>query len=513
MARRLRKKRIAVILLTFTALIGWTTHSCVSRCTSSDKEKSADSLPTVHINDSITNALTEGKAYQEMDSVIERYLKRWEINGAQLVITRNDSLLYARGFGWADKERGIRMEPNMLMRFASVSKLITAAGIMKLVEMKKLRMGDKVFGQKGILCDTTYNNSIKDQRYYNITVEQLLRHQAGFNNYAGDPVSSTRYIMMQNHLTTPPDHKTLLKILLKRHLGYTPGEGKCYSNLGYMILSMIIEKKSRMKYENFMQKYVLQPAGCYDMHIAGTYYIAVMPTNLYGPNDNFHLENSHVMPAMMRKIYLAKLIHDGDWHSIEVDMNKRPINPTDKLRALIGEGNVDGNNSHERILKALEFYGIYDNKVVLWGTGTPLREFLWSEDMADASVHVLLNVDFSDIIGIEKYSSVFYGAKVDGAVDRNNSEGRGGAIPSLGEIRNCHINVGTGKELTIRELSELVVKAVGFEGTVEFDASKPDGTPRKLIDVEKLHSLGWTHKVEIEDGVEKLYKWYRDSLK
>ena len=110
----------------------------------------------------------------------------------------------------------------------------------------------------------------------------------------------------------------------------------------------------------------------------------------------------------MRKIYLAKLIHDGDWHSIEVDMNKRPINPTDKLREIIGEGNVDGSNSHERILKALEFYGIYDNKVVLWGTGKPLREFLRSEDMADASVHVLLNVDFKDIIGIEKYSSVFY---------------------------------------------------------------------------------------------------------
>ena len=133
----------------------------------------------------------------------------------------------------------------------------------------------------------------------------------------------------------------------------------------------------------------------------GTNYIAVMPTNLYGPNDNFHLENSHVMPAMMRKIYLAKLIHDGDWMAIENDMNKRPINPEEKLKAIIGEGNVDGRNSHERILKALEFYGIYDNKVVLWGTGKPLREFLWSEDMADASVHVLLNVDFKDIIGIE----------------------------------------------------------------------------------------------------------------
>ena len=215
---------------------------------------------------------------------------------------------------------------------------------------------------------------------------------------------------------------------------------------------------------------------------------------------------------MMRKIYLAKLIHEGDWRSIGVDMDKRPINPTDKLRAIISEGNVDGNNPHDRILKALEFYGIYDNKVILWGTGTPLREFLWSEDMADASVHVLLNVDFSDIIGIEKYSSVFYGAKTDGIVDRNNSEGRGGAIPSLGEIRNCHINVGTGKELTIRRLSELVLKAVGFEGTIEFDTTKPDGTMRKLIDVSKLHSLGWTHKVEIEEGVQKLFEWYRRSL-
>ena len=157
-------------------------------------------------------------------------------------------------------------------------------------------------------------------------------------------------------------------------------------------------------------------------------------------------------------------------------------------------------------------YGIFDNKVVLWGTGKPLREFLWSEDMADASVHVLLNVNFRDIIGIEKYSSVHFGASTDGAVDRNHSAGRGGYIPSLGEIRNCHINVGTGKELTIRELSELVVKVVGFEGTVEFDASKPDGTMRKLIDVSKLHSLGWTHKVEIEDGVTKLFKWYQQSL-
>ncbi len=244
----------------------------------------------------------------------------------------------------------------------------------------------------------------------------------------------------------------------------------------------------------------------------GTNYIAVMPTNLYGPNDNFHLENSHVMPAMMRKIYLAKLIHEDDWEAIRVDMNKRPINPVKALAEQIGKDNVDGACSKERILQALKFYGIENNKVTLWGTGSPLREFLWSEDMADASVHILLNVDFKDIIGIEKYSSVFYGTATDGEVNRNNSEGRGGAIPSLGEIRNCHINIGTGKELTIKELSELIVRTVGFTGTVEWDESKPDGTPRKLIDVSKLHSLGWTHKVEIEDGVQKLYDWYRQSL-
>ena len=240
----------------------------------------------------------------------------------------------------------------------------------------------------------------------------------------------------------------------------------------------------------------------------GTNYIAVMPTNLYGPNDNFHLENSHVMPAMMRKVYLAKLIHDNAWDKIRRDLTIRPVGANIKEDGEQVRYVIDGNSDESLIRKILAWYGIEDNKVTLWGTGTPLREFLWSEDMADASVHILLNVNFSDIIGVEKYSSVHYGASTDG----NHSTGRGGYIPSLGEIRNCHINVGTGKELTIRELSELVVKAVGFEGRVEFDASKPDGTMRKLIDVSKLHSLGWTHKVEIEDGVQRLFEWYKASL-
>ena len=246
----------------------------------------------------------------------------------------------------------------------------------------------------------------------------------------------------------------------------------------------------------------------------GTNYIAVMPTNLYGPNDNFHLENSHVMPAMMRKIFLAKQIADGNWTAIRRDLTIRPVGANMKLsdNAPTSRVVIDGTSDENTIFSVLKWYGIENNKVVLWGTGSPLREFLWSEDMADASVHVLLNVDFKDIIGIEKYSSEFYGAKTDGCVDRKNYEGSEGAIPSLGEIRNCHINVGTGKELTIRELSQLIVNTVGFQGTVIFDSSKPDGTMRKLIDVTKLHNLGWHHKIDIEEGVQRLFDWYQSSL-
>ena len=295
----------------------------------------------------------------------------------------------------------------------------------------------------------------------------------------------------------------------------------------------------------------------------GTNYIAVMPTNLYGPNDNFHLENSHVLPAMMRKIYLAKLIHDNDWESIIKDLNKRPVeditdiglltntdltnltdmnhnsknpyNPSNSCSSYnhpynpsnpcsknndypfnpsdpCSKNNHSCLNIKEKVLRVLAKFGIFDNKVLLWGSGNPLREFLWSEDMADACVHLLLNVNFSDIIGIDKYSSVFYGTSTEGIVDRNASEGRGGAIPSLGEIRNCHINVGTGKEISIRELAALVARTVGFDGTIEFDASKPDGTPRKLTDVTKLHSLGWHHQVDIEEGVQRLFDWYRSTI-
>ena len=261
--------------LTFIVVIISSICRCTCSSCSSDKSREKDSIYEAsnrkHLNDTLTNAMSSQPELHAMDSIMQRYLKRWEIHGAQLAISRHDSLLYARGFGYADKDRKIPMEPSYIMRMASVSKLVTATGIMKLRDMGKIRLSDKVFGPKGILNDTFYVNSIRDKRYFDITVEQLLRHKAGFTNYAGDAIFSTRYIMQQNHLTTPPDHRTLLRIVLRRHLGYTPGMAQRYCNIGYTLLSLIIEKRTGMSYENFMQRYVLNPAGCYDFHIAGNY--------------------------------------------------------------------------------------------------------------------------------------------------------------------------------------------------------------------------------------------------
>lgn len=261
--------------LTFIVVIISSICRCTCSSCSSDKNQKKDSIyeanHCMHLNDTLTNAMSSQPELHAMDSIMQRYLKRWEINGAQLAISRHDSLLYARGFGYADKDRKIPMEPSYIMRMASVSKLVTATGIMKLRDMGKIRLSDKVFGPKGILNDTFYVNSIRDKRYFDITVEQLLRHKAGFTNYAGDAIFSTRYIMQQNRLTTPPDHRTLLRIVLRRHLGYTPGTAQRYCNIGYTLLSLIIEKRTGMSYENFMQRYVLNPAGCYDFHIAGNY--------------------------------------------------------------------------------------------------------------------------------------------------------------------------------------------------------------------------------------------------
>lgn len=199
----------------------------------------------------------------------------------------------------------------------------------------------------------------------------------------------------------------------------------------------------------------------------GTNFISVMPTNLYGPNDNFDLERSHVLPALIRKIHLGKCLEKNDWEAINIDIDKNPI-----------EG-VDDESSKDIILSVLAKYGVKKGEIEIWGSGNPKREFLWSEDMADACVFLLENRDFEHTFSV---------------LDP--------------EVKNTHINIGTGVDISIKELANQIKMSIGYKGSFSFDISKPDGTIRKLTNVSKLHSLGWKHTVSLDKGVEKMYAWY-----
>lgn len=233
-----------------------------------------------------------------------------------------------------------------------------------------------------------------------------------------------------------------------------------------------------------------------------TNFIAVQPTNLYGPNDNFDLEKSHVLPALLRKVHLGKVLENNDWETIRKDLNKLPI-----------EG-IDGTASEVSILEKLSKYGVriqeqkghFDRmgeisrdknevEVEIWGSGKPMREFLWSEDMANACVYVMENINFDDIVEKEHHSKSLE-PELKESFQLNN------------EIRNTHINIGTGKEVTVKKLADTIKEAVGFQGNFYFNSTKPDGTMRKLTDTSKLHSLGWKHSIELQEGIQQMYQWY-----
>jgi GDP-L-fucose synthase len=261
----------------------------------------------------------------------------------------------------------------------------------------------------------------------------------------------------------------------------------------------------------------------------GTNFISVMPTNLYGPNDNFNLETSHVLPALIRKIHLGKCLEEGKWDAIREDLKRRPIEGRNGEQAQgrksewAKERMGERQTGYEDILMLLDKYGIRISQspyrpispshphsfshfhprevsVEIWGTGAPLREFLWSEEMADACVYCMENVDFKDVKVPSPHRPIAHSFN-----PGNPSKSAPFAFP---EIRNTHINIGTGKEISIKELAYLIKSKIGFKGEIVFNNLKPDGTMRKLTDPSKIHALGWHHKIEIEEGIEKLYHWY-----
>lgn len=222
----------------------------------------------------------------------------------------------------------------------------------------------------------------------------------------------------------------------------------------------------------------------------GTNFISVMPTNLYGPNDNFDLEKSHVLPALVRKIQLGKALEEEDWGSIRSDLKALPI-----------EG-IDDNATKDEILSLFQKYGIKKTEtnvqVEIWGTGKPRREFLWSEDMADACVFLMEKINFKDTY---KTIDVSNTNSVDALSNLNNQE-----------IRNTHINIGTGFDVSIKELAVIIKEIISFQGELYFNAEKPDGTMKKLTDVTKLKALGWKHTIDLRDGIQKIVDWYKGKI-
>lgn len=264
----LRKKTVLIVSVIAAMILVVVTASSIVNRNSVPKAKEL-SAPLKHLNVTIDNSMSDIPALNGLDRKVNAFLKKWHIKGASLAITRNDSLVYAKGYGWADQEKDIKMEPGHILRMASVSKLITATGIMVLQDRGMLTIKDTVFGPSGILRDSLFSKVIKDRNYRKITVEHLLRHQGGFYR---DPLFSSRDVKHQMRLDCPPDKEDMFRLVLGHKLRFTPGTWQKYSNFGYLLLSEIIEKVSGKSYEQFIREDVLAPAGCYDMHIAGNYY-------------------------------------------------------------------------------------------------------------------------------------------------------------------------------------------------------------------------------------------------
>jgi len=311
----------------------------------------------------------------------------------------------------------------------------------------------------GIVANNTYR---ADFIYENLQIQNNIIHQSYKNNVKKLMFLGSTCIYPKNAPQPMPEDCLLTDTLE-------------YSNEPYAIAKIAGIK--------MCESYNLQ---------YGTNYISVMPTNLYGPNDNFDLEKSHVLPALIRKIHCAKLLHEGKNSDLIKDLGVETI---------------------EEAKAYLANFGVNENRVEIWGSGKPMREFLWSEDMADACVFLMENRDFLELNSDTPVVKMKEGCKdTYSVVDSANTTCMPHEIKNK-EIRNTHINIGIGVEISIKELAETIKDTVGFKGELYFNTDKPDGTLKKLTDVSKLHALGWKHSVELTTGIKKMYRWYCNSLK
>lgn len=345
----------------------------------------ADASGRVAWSDTLANSMSEIAELKPMDAEIERFIRKWEIKGISLAVTRHDSLLYAKGYGLADHLSGEPMDASSIMRMASASKLVTAVGIMRLCEDGKLGLDTKVFGDGGILNDTSYTNAMRDPRMLDITIDHLLQHKGGFTLGAGDPMFNTKEIMAVKHLSSPPSNEELTKIVLGRRLGFTPGNGRRYSNFGYMLLSLVIERVTGKSYWDYVKEEVLDPAGAYQFRPATNYYADrhARETRYYPP-DNELVEEYNGSGRMVERVYggsnVNGLLGAGGWVASASD-----------LARLVAA--IDGEPGVKNILSpgSISALTAYDGKENLSRGWTDVKaEGRWTRTGTLSSTHALV---------------------------------------------------------------------------------------------------------------------------
>lgn len=277
-----------------------------------------EELHRTSLNEVLTNADSDLAESVRMDRVIEKFMWRYGIKGASLAVVREGRLVYAKGYGWADEAEGVLVSPGSIFRLASLSKLITAAAIMKLCESGLLSLDEKVFGP-GALLDYPEFSGIKDSRMLKITVEMLLEHTAGFSRRLGDPMFTTRDVMSRARMEQVPDMDAMIEYAISMRLGSVPGGYYRYSNVGYLVLTKIVEHCSGTDYETYCQKNVLHPAGCYDMHLAHNFYEEKYPNEVryYEQDDelvpSYDLREDGMYPRTYGGSNVAGLLGAGAW--------------------------------------------------------------------------------------------------------------------------------------------------------------------------------------------------------
>ena len=372
-------KKLIISFLTIAALV--TAIAFIFR----DKEEEVQTNDMIHLNEILTNEMSDIPELEKMDARIEKFMRKWHIKGASLAVSRNDSLLYAKGYGWADEEEGIPMEPSHILRMASVSKLMTAVGIMVLQDRDSLSIKDTVFGPGGILDTPFFNDLVKcDKNYKKVTVEHLLRHQVGFRR---DPLFSSVDVKNQLGLDHAPTKEDFYGLVLSRKLRWIPGTSQKYSNFGYLLLSEIIENVSGMPYEQFMKEEVLEPAGCFDMHIGGIYYEDKRPNEVRyytHEGDGKFVEEYTGNGNMVERCYggtnLPILSGAGAWCASPAEIARL-------VASIDGDPGVKDIISHESFLQMIEYFD--ENTFSLgWNDTTPSKGWNRTGTLAGTSALV-----------------------------------------------------------------------------------------------------------------------------